>query len=119
MTVRPIRSDDDYRLAMGRVESLMDLDSPTRDQKDEIELLALVIEAYERRTTSIGPPSPIEAIKFRMEQLGLTAADVAPYLGGRTRVIERPSRMSAGMPRCSLSARIMPVLKSRRPFRTS
>ena len=88
MIIRPIRSDADYRSAMGRVESLMDLDDPTRDQKDEIELLSLVIEAYERRTTSIAPPSPIEAIRFRMEQLGLTAADVAPYFGGRTRVYE-------------------------------
>ena len=88
MIIRPIRSDADYRSAMSRVESLMDLDDPTRDQKDEIELLSLVIEAYERRTTSIVPPSPIEAIRFRMEQLGLTAADVAPYFGGRTRVYE-------------------------------
>ena len=86
--IRPIRSDADYRSSMDRAESLMDIDSPTRDQKDEIELLALIIEDYERRTTSIGPPSPIEAIKFRMEQLGLTAADVAPYFGGRTRVYE-------------------------------
>ena len=88
MIIRPIRSDADYQSAMGRVESLMDLDNPTRDQKDEIELLSLVIEAHERRTTSIAPPSPIEAIKFRMEQLGLTAADVAPCFGGRTRVYE-------------------------------
>ena len=77
MIIRPIRSDADYQSAMGRVESLMDLHDPTRDQKDEIELLSLVIEAHERQITSIAPPSPIEAIKFRMEQLGLTAADVA------------------------------------------
>ena len=62
MMIRPIRSDANYRSAMGRVESLMDLDNPTRDQKDEIELLSLVIEAYERQTTSIAAPSPIEGV---------------------------------------------------------
>ena len=44
MNIRPIRSDADYELAMARIESLMDLEDPTRDQEDEIELLSLVIE---------------------------------------------------------------------------
>ena len=88
MNVRPIRSDADYQLAMDRIESLMDLDDPTQDQQDEIELLSLVIEAHERETVPIEPPDPIEAIKFRMEQAGLTAADVAHCFGGRTRVYE-------------------------------
>ena len=88
MNIRPIRSDVDYRLAMDRIESLMDLESPTRDQEDEIELLSLVIEAHERKTVSIDPPDPIDAIRFRMDQAGLKAADVAHCFGGRTRVYE-------------------------------
>ena len=55
----------------------MKLDSPTRDQKDEIELLALIIEAYERRTTTIAPPSPVEGIKFRMDRFGFPEAATA------------------------------------------
>ena len=88
MNIRPIRSDADYESAMARIESLMDLEDPTRDQEDEIELLSLVIEAHERKTVSIDPPDPIEAIRFRMDQAGLKAADVAHCFGGRTRVYE-------------------------------
>ena len=88
MNVRPIRTDADYRSALDRMESLMAIDAPDQDREDEIQLLALVIEDYERRTTPIAPPDPIEAVKFRMDQMGLTAADVAPYFGGRTRVYE-------------------------------
>lgn len=88
MNVRPIRTDADYRSALGRMESLMAIDALDQDREDEIQLLALVIEDHERRTTPIAPPDPIEAVKFRMDQMGLTAADVAPYFGGRTRVYE-------------------------------
>ena len=88
MNIRPIRSDDDYRSAMGRIEWLMDVENPTPDQQDEIELLSLVIEDHERKSVPIDPPDPIEAIKFRMDQAGLTAADVAHCFGGRTRVYE-------------------------------
>ena len=88
MNIRPIRSDADYELALARIESLMDLEDPTRDQEDDIELLSLVIEAHERKTVSIDPPDPIEAIRFRMDQAELTAADVAHCFGGRSRVYE-------------------------------
>ena len=88
MNIRPIRSDADYELAMARIESLMDLEDPTRDQEDDIELLSLVIEAHERKTVSIDPSDPIEAIRFRMDQAELTAADVAHCFGGRSRVYE-------------------------------
>ena len=88
MNIRPIRSDDDYQSAMDKIESLMDVEDPTPDQQDEIELLALVIEDHERKSAPIDPPDPIEAIKFRMDQAGLTAADVAHCFGGRTRVYE-------------------------------
>ena len=63
MNIRPIRTDEDYRSAMDRIESLMDLEDPTLDQLDEIELLSLVIEDHERKSVSIDPPDPIEAIR--------------------------------------------------------
>ena len=88
MNVRPIRTDADYRSALDRMESLMAIDAPDQDREDEVQLLALIIEGHERRTTPIAPPDPIEAVKFRMDQMGLTAADVAPHFGGRTRVYE-------------------------------
>ena len=88
MNIRPIRSDADYELAMARIEALLELEEPTPNHEDEIELLSLVIEAHERKTASIDPPDPIEAIRFRMDQAGLKAADVAHCFGGRTRVYE-------------------------------
>ena len=88
MNIRPIRTDADYELAMARIEALLDLEELTPNHEDEIELLSLVIEAYERKTASIDPPDPIEAIRFRMDQSGLKAADVAHCFGGRTRVYE-------------------------------
>ena len=66
----------------------MDLEDPPRDDEDEIELLSLVIETHERKTVSIDPPDPIEAIRFRMDQAWLKAADVAHCFGGQTRVYE-------------------------------
>ena len=86
--VRPIRSEADYDLAMGRIDALMALEERTSEQRDEMKVLALVIEDYERTVAPIDPPDPIEAIKFRADQAGLTAADLAPYFGGRNRVYE-------------------------------
>ena len=88
MNIRPIRTDADYEAAMARIEALLDLEELTPNLEDEVELLSLVIEAYERKTASIDPPDPIEAIKFRMDQAELNAADVAHCFGGRTRVYE-------------------------------
>ena len=86
--VRPVRTKADYDPALERLDTLMILQDRSPDQQDELEMLALAIEAYERRTTPIGPPDPIDAIRFRMDQAKLTAADVAPYFGGRNRVYE-------------------------------
>lgn len=86
--VRPVRTEADYEPALERLDALMVLQSRSPDQQDELEMLALAIEAYERRTTPIRPPDPIDAIRFRMDQAKLTAADVAPYFGGRNRVYE-------------------------------
>ena len=86
--VRPVRTEADYEPALARLDALMALQDRNPDQQDELEMLALAIESYERRIAPIGPPDPIDAIRFRMDQAGLTAADVASCFGGRNRVYE-------------------------------
>ena len=61
---------------------------PNSPEGEEIELLSLLIEKYEHENYQSEPPSPIEAIRFRMEQMNLKQADIAPLLGGKTRVSE-------------------------------
>jgi HTH-type transcriptional regulator/antitoxin HigA len=82
--VRPIRNDTDYEAALERIDSLMD----SAADRDELEVLVTLVEAYEDRHFPIDLPTPIEAIEFRMEQEGLTQADLAKYIGGRSKVSE-------------------------------
>ena len=62
--------------------------APSTSKADEIELLSLLVEKYEREHYSIEAPDPVEAIKFRMEQMNLKQKDIAPLFGGKTRVSE-------------------------------
>jgi len=82
-----IRSDDDYRAALARVEDLMGAAVGTPDG-DELEHLAMVIEAYEDKHHPIDLPDPMAAILFRMEQQGLSQKDLAPYIGSSAKVSE-------------------------------
>jgi len=91
LELHPIRTDADYRAALQRAEACFDApEEPAPDSPEGAYFDALItlIEAYERKHYSIDPPDPIEAIKFRMEQAGLTVADMAPYIGPRHRVYE-------------------------------
>lgn len=87
MTIKPIRSDDDLRAAFRRLEGIFQADEGTA-QADERDVLVTLIEAYESQHYAFGPPDPVEAIKFRMEQQGLTARDLEPYIGPSGRVSE-------------------------------
>ena len=87
MKIKPIKNQKDYKSALKRIELLWDA-KPNTPHGDELEILATLVEAYEDKKFPIIPPDPIEAIKFRMEQLGLKRADLAVYLGGRNRVTE-------------------------------
>ena len=87
MNVRLIKDDNDYKSCLKRIESLWDA-APNTPKGDELSILAMLIEKYENETSPILPPDPIEAIKFRMEQMGLTKTDLAIYLGGRNRSTE-------------------------------
>lgn len=87
MINRLIKTEKDYQEALSRIEKLMDA-QPGSSAMDELELLTALVEMYEDRHYPIGPPDPIEAIKFRMEQLGLTQKDMVPYIGTKSKVSE-------------------------------
>jgi HTH-type transcriptional regulator / antitoxin HigA len=85
--IKPIRTEKDYEAALVTVERLWgaELGTPTGDRLD---VLATLIDAYEAEHFPIDPPDPIEAIRFRMEQQGLSRKDLEPLIGTRTRVAE-------------------------------
>ena len=85
--IRPVRTERDRADALARVEALMDMDrSPAED--DELDMLATLVENYEDRYFPMDPPDPVEAIRFRMQQLGMNQSDLAPILGSRAKVSE-------------------------------
>lgn len=87
MHIKPIRNDQDLRQAFQRLEEIFQA-KPTTPEYDEMEILTTLIEVYENKHYPIGPASPIEAIKFRMEQQGLSQRDLEPYIGTSGRVSE-------------------------------
>ena len=87
MQICPKKSEKDYQNAIGRIEELWGSEKDT-EQGDELDLLVTLVENYEIKHFPIAPPDPIDAIKFRMEQSGLTNADMFKYLGSQSRVSE-------------------------------
>ncbi|WP_047550324.1 helix-turn-helix domain-containing protein [Methylotenera sp. G11] len=87
MNIKPIRNDDDLREAFKRLESVYQAPEASAEA-DEMEVLVTLIEAYENKHYPISPADPIEAIKFRMEQQGLTQKDLEPFIGSSGRVSE-------------------------------
>jgi HTH-type transcriptional regulator/antitoxin HigA len=87
MDIRPIRTRRDHAAALRRIEELMDAATGTAES-DELDILATLVQAYEDRHFPIDDPHPLDAIRFRMEQLGLTRKDLEPLLGARGRVSE-------------------------------
>lgn len=85
--IRPIHSEQDYTAALSRVEALMDLNR-SEAEDDELDVLATLIEVYEDRYFPMDSPDPIEAIKFRMQQLGMNQSDLAPIFGSRAKASE-------------------------------
>lgn len=84
---RIIKTQTDYRRALQRIDQLMDARKGTA-QGDELELLTVLVELYEKQRFPIDLPDPVDAIRFRMEQSSLTTADLKRYLGSRSRVSE-------------------------------
>jgi len=87
MTIRPIRNTNDHQSALKRIQSLMSAKAGT-DEGDELDVLATLVDAYEAKRFPIESPDPVEAINFRMEQMGLERKDLEPFIGSRARVSE-------------------------------
>ena len=87
MEAKLIKTEADYNAALARLEKLFDV-KPGSKNFDEAELLMTLVELYEEQHYKIEAPDPIEAIKFRMEQMGMKRVDLAQYLGSRGRVSE-------------------------------
>jgi len=87
MNIHPIKTEKDYKKALKRLEQIFDAKQGTKEG-DELEILSILIEKYENENFPIDLPDPIEAIKFRMEQLGLKQTDLAEVIGFKSRVSE-------------------------------
>ncbi|HHZ08616.1 MAG TPA: helix-turn-helix domain-containing protein [Rhizobiales bacterium] len=85
--LKPIRTEADYDAALAEVERLWGAKSGTPDG-DRLDVLVTLIEVYEAKNYPMDPPDPIEAIRFRMEQQGLTRKDLEPMIGPRNRVAD-------------------------------
>ena len=94
MEIRPIKTEQDYNLALERVNILFDA-KPNTDEADELDILVTLIEKYEKIHYPVPEPDPIETIKFMMEQNGLTDADLGILLNSRSRVSELFKRKRA------------------------
>ncbi len=87
MEIKPIRTSEDYQSALKEVDSLMSAEFGT-PEGDRLDVLATLVEAYEARHFPMELPSPIDAIKFAMDQKGLTPKDLEPMIGQMNRVYE-------------------------------
>jgi len=87
MTLRPIRNEEDYETALEEIEVLWNAE-PDTPEADRLDILVMLVEAYEAEHYSIPDPDPIELILHVMEARGLTRRDLEPYLGSRARVSE-------------------------------
>lgn len=87
MEIRPIRTNAEYEAALTTVDRLWAAEPSTREA-EHLDVLATLIDAYERATFSIEPPDPVTALLFRLEQLGWGRKDLEPYIGTRARVSE-------------------------------
>jgi HTH-type transcriptional regulator/antitoxin HigA len=132
MRPKVIKNETDYESALGRVSALLRAE-PGTPAGDELELWNVIIRAYEEEHEPIEPPDPVEAIKFRMEQQGLKAVDLIPYIGAKSHVSEvlsgkRPLSLAMirklhaglGIPADVLMAekRIVAVAESRTAYKT-
>lgn len=87
MDIKVIKTEKEYQAALNRIEKLFDA-KPNTKEFDEAELLMALVEMYEEKHYKIDAPDPIEAIKFRMEQMNMKKSDLAKFFGARSRVSE-------------------------------
>ena len=87
MTIKPIKTEEDYKAALAEISRLFDAHESTEDF-DRLDVLATLVEAYEAKHCLISPPSPLAAIEYEMEKRGLSRRDLEPILGPGERVSE-------------------------------
>lgn len=87
MNLKPIKTEEDYRLALKRLEEIFDAKIGT-PESDELDILGLMVNDYEHKHYPIEAPDPIEAIKIRMEEMHLKQVDLISEIGGKSRVSE-------------------------------
>ena len=87
MKISPVKTERDYEQALNRLEEIFDA-LPGTEDGDELEILSILIEKYEDGNFPVDLPDPIEAIKFRMEQLGYNQSDLAEIIGQKSRASE-------------------------------
>lgn len=107
MTLKLIKTDEDYQQALNRLEVIFDAKIGT-SESDEADVLGLLIDEYEKKNFPIEAPDPIEAIKIRMEEMDLKQKDLVGVIGGKSRVSEilnRKKKLTVGMIR-SLASRL-------------
>ena len=99
MKIKPIKTKKDHQAALKRLETIFDA-KPGSPEGDELEILGMLIDKYEKEHDPIDYPDPIEAIKFRMEQLGYTQNDLARVVGLKSRaseILNRKRKLSLEM----------------------
>jgi HTH-type transcriptional regulator/antitoxin HigA len=99
MNIKPIKTEEDYKAALERLESIFDA-NPGTPEGDEVEILGMLIERYENEHYPIDLPDPIEAIIFRMEQMGYTQSDLAEIIGLKScasEILNRKRKLSLEM----------------------
>jgi HTH-type transcriptional regulator/antitoxin HigA len=107
MNIRLIKNEEDYKIALKRLEVIFDAAIGT-EESDEADVLGLLIDEYEKKHHPIEAPDPIEAIKIRMEEMQLRQIDLADEIGGKNRVSEvlnRKRKLTVDMIR-KLTARL-------------
>ena len=99
MEIRPIKTEEDYKISLERLEYIFDAKSGSKEG-DELEVLSILIDNYEKEHYPIELPDPIDAIKFRMEQMGYNQKDLAEVVGLKSRaseILNRKRKLSLGM----------------------
>lgn len=107
MNISPIRNQKDYNNALARLEEIFEAKKGSKEG-DELEILSILIDDYENKNFPVGMPDPIEAIKFRMEQLGMKPKDLAEAVGYKSRaseILSKKRKLSLAMIR-KISSRL-------------
>lgn len=93
MQLKILKTEKDYDKALNRIDELIELNQKLgTPESDELEILALLVEKYEELNWNIETPDPIEAIKYRMEEMNLKQKDLIPYIGNKSKVSELLNR---------------------------